>query len=379
MIEPTELAAPPSPVPLPAPLAVLYFLKVTGFVLHVVPMHLWYAGLPLALVVWAAGRRDPDDWPARMIKHMPFFLAFGINGGIVPLLFTQVVYHHVFFPASVLMAWWWFSVVPLLLAGYVTVYWLRARIEHGAEGAAKTLAIGAFAWACLAIIGFLFANLFSLMVRPDLWPSLAVEHSVAAALRGTALNVHDPALWPRWLMMFSLAVLTAAWYPPVSRLVRQQVPTVAERRFALTAYSAGGVAFALLGAWYVFGTWPEHVIRTMGHGPMVILTVATAISPLFPWVVLLLAVRGGVSVRGLLWVGAAGQLLVVLLNAISRQVVQHLELAHFGLIRPQPVAMERWPIVMFVLAAVAGVALVVYMLLSVRAAWQSGQQVDSAC
>ena len=44
------------------------------------------------------------------------------------------------------------------------------------------------------------------------WPELWRQHSTAGAAWGTALNVGDPTLWPRWLLMFGLALgTTAVW------------------------------------------------------------------------------------------------------------------------------------------------------------------------
>jgi hypothetical protein len=44
------------------------------------------------------------------------------------------------------------------------------------------------------------------------WVMLWQTTSVAGAPMGTALNTADPTLWPRWLMMFGLALTTTAAY-----------------------------------------------------------------------------------------------------------------------------------------------------------------------
>ena len=66
-------------------------------------------------------RGHPDDAPAAaaavsrtrlserpLMNQMPVIVAVGVNLGVVPLLFTQVAYYRVFYPAGVLMAWPWF-------------------------------------------------------------------------------------------------------------------------------------------------------------------------------------------------------------------------------------------------------------------------------
>ena len=61
-------------------------------------------------------------------------------------------------------------------------------------------------------IGFLFANGLSLMDHVARWPELWLTHSESGAALGTALNVGDATLWPRWLLMFGLALgTTAVW------------------------------------------------------------------------------------------------------------------------------------------------------------------------
>ena len=57
-------------------------------------------------------------------------------------------------------------------------------------------------------IGFIFANALSLMDHVDRWEEIWSKHNVAGAALGTGLNVGDPTLWPRWLLMFGLALGT---------------------------------------------------------------------------------------------------------------------------------------------------------------------------
>ena len=56
------------------------------------------------------------------MAQMPVIIAMGINFGIVPLLFIQVGFAQVFYPATVLMAWFWFAVIVLLMPAYYGVY-----------------------------------------------------------------------------------------------------------------------------------------------------------------------------------------------------------------------------------------------------------------
>ena len=58
------------------------------------------------------------------------------------------------------------------------------------------------------------------------------------------------------------------------------------RRFSLILYSVGIAWFAAAGSWYVFGTWDAKLQATMFHWPWIVLTVATALAPALPWLLL---------------------------------------------------------------------------------------------
>ena len=56
------------------------------------------------------------------MAQMPVIVALGVNFGIVPLLFVQVAYYKVFYPATILMAWFWLAIIGLLIPAYYGVY-----------------------------------------------------------------------------------------------------------------------------------------------------------------------------------------------------------------------------------------------------------------
>ena len=135
-MSPADLLAPPSPLGSPAPYALLVALKVLGFTLHALPMSLWYTGLALALVLHARGSEPAREWASRLSKQMPLVVAFGINFGVVPLLFLQVLYGRLFFTSSILMAWLWLAIVPLVILAYYGAYLLAFRGEALGKGRA---------------------------------------------------------------------------------------------------------------------------------------------------------------------------------------------------------------------------------------------------
>ena len=288
-----------STTPLPAPFWFIEVIKVLGFVLHMVPMNLWYAGLLLALHLPARSRMasgSPPGWPVQM----PVIVALGINFGIVPLLFLQLAYNKLFYPATILMAWPWLGIIAMLIPAYYGVYIYAFGMKGG--GVPAPLAAGGG----LDRLGAVRHHRLPVRQRlePDdpseRWPAL-LGHSVAGAATGTALNLHDPTLWPRWLLVFGLALgTTAVWVLfDAAWLAGREGPAYRAwaQRFALRIYAIGTVSFAVCGSWYAFGTWEPAVRQVMFAWPAIVLTALTALAPGLPLAWLFLR-RNSVMGRG---------------------------------------------------------------------------------
>jgi hypothetical protein len=104
----------------------------------------------------------------------------------------------------------------------------------------------------------------------------------------------------------------------------------------------------------------------MFHGPWLLLTVAAAAAPAAAWLLLTLAQprkapigRSLAALVGLAQFGALG------INAAGRQWVQHLEIRPYFDILSQPTEVQWSPLVVFLLAFVAGLGLVGWMLYQV--------------
>ena len=349
---------------IPAPHWFIQFFKSLGFTLHSVPMNLWYAGILVAMLLFAAGPPAGRRFSARLMLQMPVIVALGVNLGVVPLLFVQAAYGKVFYPATILMAWPWLAIVFLVIPAYCAVYYYAFAVRDGAL-TWRHQAAGWGAAAAFVVVGFLFANGMSLMVRVDAWLDLFLAHNQAGAALGTASNATDPTLWPRWLMLFGLAltttavwmVLDAAWFGVgEGRAYRCWV-----RRFAPVLYAVGAAWFAVFGTWYVFGTWPPLVWQTMWSFPAVLLTLLTGAAPLAPLALLWLP-RTRTFSRPLAAGIAAAQFGVIGINAASRQIVQNIELRGYYDILAQPTSVEWGPLVMFLVTFVLGLAMIGWLI-----------------
>ncbi len=364
-IDPTTLPG------MPAPFWFVEFFKVLGFTLHMVPMNLWYAGVVLAVGLHAWGPREGKRFASRLMVQMPILVALGINFGIVPLLFTQLAYSKAFYPATILMAWPWLAIVALLIPAYYGVY-LYAWGVRRPEGLPRWAGIAGWVSAGLFVaIGFLFANGFSLMANPPAWPALWMEHSVGGAATGIALNLADPSLWPRWLLMFGLALLTTSAWSVVDAAFFAGGETTDYRRwvqgFAWKLAAVGLAWIMVSGAWYSLGTWPRPVRAAMFHLPWGLLTLLTAAAPLVP-PALLWGTRRAALTRAVALSVAAAQIGVLALNAVSRQVVQNIEVARLVDVSRQPLDVQLGPLVLFLAVFLGGLVVVGWMIRQVVAA-----------
>jgi hypothetical protein len=373
MIDPAQLIGPSSALGAPAPYWFLVFFKVLGFTLHTVFMHVWFAGTIVALLLARRSNVYAQLLSARLLRRMPIVIAYGVNFGIVPLLFTQVAYYKVFYPATILMAWPWFSIFVLLTVAYYGTYVYAAGLHEESRMTPLRHAAGWAAAVLFLVIGFLFTNAFSLMANVAAWPHLWLASSMAGAPTGTALNLGDPTLWPRWLMMFGLALATTAAYIAIDAGFFAAEAPAAYRRwargFALKLYSFGVFWFACAGTAYL-ATWPIELREAAFSGWRAALMLPTALAPGLPWLLLMQHCRAGEKRALTLAVGIA-QFGVLALNAVSRQLVQNLQLDRFVDVASEPVTLQWSPLLSFLALFVIGLAVIAWMLNKTVAALRS--------
>jgi hypothetical protein len=192
------------------------------------------------------------------------------------------------------------------------------------------------------------------------------NNSVAGAAIGTALNLGDATLWPRWLLMFGLALGTTAVWLLVDVFFLAGKSTDEDYRrwaigFARKLYTVGLVWFAIAGTCYVFVTWSAELRATMFDWPLVGLTILTAIAPGLPWLILMTIERWPQRRLAVALI-ALGQFGVLGINALSRQIVQNANLQRFFDLSGQPTEVQWSPLAMFLIVFVLGVAVVAWML-----------------
>ena len=369
--------------PLPAPFWFIEVFKVLGFTLHMMPMNLWYAGLLVAIGLHFRGGEHGRRFGYRLMRQMPVIIAIGINFGIVPLLFLQVAYSRAFYPATILMAWFWLAIIVLLIFAYYGTYgYVFGLRDSPAQMPRWRRNMGWAAAACFIAIGFLFANGLSLTTRgADAWRQLWLDHNIGGAATGVALNVSDPTLWPRWLLMFGFALITtAAWMVVDGFWIALRESDEYRRwvhRFALRLALIGAAWATVAGSFYLALLWRVPQDGPVFSFPWIFLTLVTAVSPWLPWGLLFLCHDRFDRLKAAA-VGTA-QFAVLGLNAITRQVVQNLELHKlFGDagVSAQPVTTQWGPVFLFLASFAAGTGVVAWILAQVARASPSPPSAD---
>lgn len=111
------------PMAMPAPPAIMMFLLGLTFVAHISLLGLLFASL------WA---RAGAEWGANRIYdslrvHRAGVVGFSmtITMGVPPLLFVQILYDKFFYSSSISIGFPWLAIVGYLLVGFYALYWTQ--------------------------------------------------------------------------------------------------------------------------------------------------------------------------------------------------------------------------------------------------------------
>ena len=334
----TELIPAPDSLGLPVPLEILLALKVFGFFLHLIFMNLWLAGVPTALYLL----RSKPAVAERLFHALPFFMAFGINAGIVPLLFLQTIYPQFFYPATILQAWFWFFVIPLLLVAYYAVY--LASFEKLRVAAALTATV------LLSIIGLMFSSAMTLTANPQEWPAIFMRSTQGGATYGTYLFVNLEVVL-RFLLVVGMAFGTLAAYLVLdAEYFTRDANDRNEARGLVLLYLYGAAVYGAAGLIYsasIMQKLPGYGFGAAGGTAMVGALIAFAY-----W-------RGPTRAKGVALI--ATQLLVLAANAIARQRVQVSEIMKWYDPFKAPVRGEWGSLALFVALFLAAIVILTWI------------------
>ena len=377
--------------PLPAPLWFVMFFKVLGFVLHLIAMNIWFAGIPLILLTMIFGQKYGKRFAKRMLSQLPVIMAFGINFGIVPLLFLQTIFYRPFYTATILMAWHWIMVIPLVMISYYSIY-VAAFSAKKENKVTQTFLAGLIASGCLLMVAYVMVNAMSLMGRPEtmvgLWQQgqSFVGTDAAGATYGFGINSSDPSLLWRYGTMFGLAMTTVAFWTVFDAMVlipkrKEKTP---EELQADDGYRRWAGGFAVIIAWAgatIAAVCFYHYIGFVKINPVFTGFFEESGSPEFfayllyanmlaPFLGAIFLTCAKLFRQGRLTTAAGAtlcQLIVLAIYAFVRQIIQNLETAQvlstIGLKEnPQPEPIYTSPLVIFLALFVLGTLVIAWMI-----------------
>jgi hypothetical protein len=349
-----------NPLPLPAPAGLMWALLMLTFFLHLLPMNFVLGGSLIAAVARLRGRnpalphhRTLSEWLA---KAMPLAVAAAVTFGVAPLLFVQALYGRLFFTSSIIMAWFWFGVIPLLILAYYGAYLLAFkgdRLGGSATAVAWIIAL------IFLVIGFLYSNNMSLMLRPEFF-----AEKVRAGGSGFQLNLGDPTLVPRYLHMLlgALAVSgMAVIHYGLYRLKRDPEFGDWAIRHGTLWFLVPTIFNLLVGAWWLASLPRPVMLDFMGRSGIASAVLAGGV--LMGLSTLLLMAMWVYSPRPALMARLAGVTLVLTLVAMifTRDHVRQAMLRQAGF-QPNPWVVPQWgPIVIFAVLLLAALAAIVWM------------------
>ncbi|MGL4593406.1 MAG: hypothetical protein ACRCUY_01610 [Thermoguttaceae bacterium] len=361
---------------MPAPLWFVELFKVIGFILHLVPMGIWFAGLFVALgcAIWKCPcQQHSRRFAWRIFGQLPIFVALGINFGIVPLLFLQTAYYKSFYTATVLMAWHWFAIIPILLVGYYAIYLaaFSRYSENDIRLNTRVLVFAFIAFLGIVSIGLLISNGMTLMVRSDLWWGIMERTGVNGATTGLANNMRDPAMLWRVLTMFGLGFLTTSVWAVfdshclAARETHEDQSPCHDYRYWTVQLAA---LLSIIGTCILMAT--EVAIKSgLGGSPL-----QTAY-PLFGYVVLLALLVSGLfnaavwmpKIRSFILIAAGiGQVGTLATFAILRQIGQNAGVAPFQNVSEIPLDVQWTPLIAFLVMFIFGLAVILWMVLQLK-------------
>ncbi len=187
----------PQPDTIPVAWGWFQFLLLLTFPLHLLAMNAMVGGLLIGVSQHFQGRPVNLRLAHRLAVLLPLVIAIAVNFGVAPLLFSQVLYGHLFYTSSILMAVYWLAVIPILILAYYGAYLYDFRFDDlGAGGRWLGLAV----LLMLFVIGYFFANNMHLMLLTERFAGYFER------MDGSMLASTDPVLLPRYLHMMLGAV-----------------------------------------------------------------------------------------------------------------------------------------------------------------------------
>jgi hypothetical protein len=346
-MDPTRLI----PSALPVPVNPLWFvvLQFLTLILHFLVMNLMLGGSIIALTVSLFQGHSPSPATKTLATKLPFTIAFAVNLGVAPLLFTQILYGQFLYTSSVLMAVPWLSVIGLVIVAYLAAYWIDFRYHQ--LGSSRTLVFGVMA-ACFATVAFIYSNNMTLMLQPQRWTAYFANPS------GNILNLDDPTLVPRYLHFVLASVAVAGLGLALAARTGSTRLSPTWVHHGLTWYAGATMGQYALGMWF-YSSLPAPVAQALGGGAF-LPTCIFALGAIVGIASIATALQGRLGTTTWLL------LTTIVLMVALRDMVRDLYLAPYFSVYQRQITHEYGSLLLFLVTFVLGIGGICWIL---RAVW----------
>jgi hypothetical protein len=208
------------------------------------------------------GDREPmqNSFPGGLVHKIPTSVALGINFGVAPLLFIQVIYGHFLYTSSVLMATFWILIIPLLIIAYYGTYMHSFKYESNRILSLISLGISLVIFLYIA---FIFVNNMTLMLHPEKWSAYFDNRG------GLILNLDDPILLPRYLHFLTASIAIAGLFTAIIWYIRKKKQSeIPDHKIqsGLKIFGYATLVQILVGIWFLLAQPRDIMMLYMGQG-----------------------------------------------------------------------------------------------------------------
>ncbi|MCI4397607.1 MAG: hypothetical protein JHC34_02085 [Acidobacteria bacterium] len=353
----------PESLALPSPPWLLQGLGELTLAIHFLFMNVALGGTLLAAVYAVKGKARHLEAGFGLARALPFAMAYAIAFGVAPLLFVQVLYGRFFYTAAILIAPLFLAIVAALILAYSAIYFLAWRWDALKWGRLVALAV---VFISLCYVGFVQANLFTLMCRPNLFRGMYL-----ARPGGFQLNGGEATLLPRLLHFALGAIAIASLFVAMQGLRKLRLAPEQGRwqyRSGATWFAGSTVANMAIGLWWLFGLPREEWSLFMGRDLWATIIFAGAIFFAVTALVLVHLAIGSPRPRRIFILAASAAVLTVVGMVFMRATLREAELRPFYDAAAAPVSTQWGAAALFGVIFIAALVLMTYLArLAIRA------------
>lgn len=339
----------PTPDPIPAPPLILLVLEMLTFMLHILLINVVLGGSLIILFYRLGNKNDAleNSLPGSAAGKIPTAIALGINLGVAPLLFVQVIYGHLFYSSSVLMAVFWILIIPLLILAYYGAY-----IHIRKYDVSRTFSKIALILSVLFVlyIGLMFVNNLTLGVQPEKWSGYFANPG------GTLLNMSDPTIFPRYLHFVTASVAVGGLFIALIWYLRKRRGTPDSDQKIRTGLMIFGGATAVqivVGIWFLMALPRDIMLSFMGQD-------------MFATIILMLGILSAIGAlifafTGKLIPALVHLILTVVFMVITRQNLRSFYLEDVMRLDQLPLSPQYGMLILFLIVFVIGLGVVAWL------------------